>query len=119
MYKAIKDGKIIAISDTDSDFFCILKDNIKTDEEHKACDYKEYNGEYLLKSEIPSPSYEEQVEKRAYAYACMVDPITAHIARLRDMENTEDIVEKINSLITERDIKVQEIKELYPYPVEF
>ena len=30
MYKAIKDNKIIAISDTDSEFFCLIKDSVET-----------------------------------------------------------------------------------------
>lgn len=61
MYKAIKDNKIIAISDTDSEFFCLVKDTVETDETHTADDYEQYNGEYLLKSEIPAPSAEEQI----------------------------------------------------------
>lgn len=53
MYKAIKDNKIIAISDTDNEFSCLVKDSVETDETHTTADYSEYNGEYLLKSEIP------------------------------------------------------------------
>lgn len=55
MFKAIKDEKIIAISDTDDKFLCMVKDYVETDTEHVADDYAEYNGEYLLKSEIPEP----------------------------------------------------------------
>lgn len=61
MYKAIKDNKIIAISDTDSEFLCLVKDTVETDETHTTADYDQYNGEYLLKSEIPAPSAEEQI----------------------------------------------------------
>lgn len=32
------------------------------------------------------------------------------------MEQTEEIITKINQLIIERDAKVEEIKALYPYP---
>lgn len=115
MYKAIKDDKIIAISDTDSKFLCLVKDTVETDETHTTADYDQYNGEYLLKSEIPAPTHDEQSQKREQAYKAEVDPITAHISRLRDKEQTEDIIAEIETLIAERDAKVAEIKERYPY----
>lgn len=115
MYKAIKDNKIIAISDTDSDFFCLVKDSVETDETHTTADYEQYNSEYLLKSEIPAPTEEEQSKKREQAYKDEVDGITAHINRLRDEEQTEDIVNKIAELILKRNAKVEEIKQRYPY----
>ena len=122
MYKAIKDNKIIAISDTDNAFEFIVKDSVVEDTEHTIDDYVQYyydesNAFYLLKSEIPAPSHDEQSEKRAAAYQQEVDPITAHIQRLRDMEQTEEIQQEIAELIAERDTKVAEIKERYPYPV--
>lgn len=117
MYKAIKDDKIIAISDTDSEFVCLVKDSVETDETHTTDDYDQYEGEYLLKSEIPAPSKEEQSEKRALAYQQEVDPITSHISRLRDAEQTEEIAAEIAELIAERDAKVEEIRQRYPYPV--
>ena len=67
---------------------------------------------------IPEPTYEELKMYRASAYQIEVDPITSHIQRLRDKEQTEEIIEKINELIAERDAKVQEIVEKYPYPVD-
>lgn len=67
--------------------------------------------------EKPAPTKEEQSEKRAIAYRDEVDPITAHISRLRDTEQTEEVVAEIEALIAERDAKVAEIKERYPYPV--
>lgn len=114
MYKAIKDNKIIAISDTDNEFVCLVKDSVETDETHTTDDYDQYNGEYLLKSEIPAPTHDEQSEKRAQAYQAEVDPITSHIQRLRDVDPVPQ--EEIDELIAERDAKVQEIKERYPYP---
>ena len=53
MYKAIKDEKIIAISDTDNKFLCLEKDSVIEDTEHVADDYGQYQGEYLLKQDIP------------------------------------------------------------------
>lgn len=63
------------------------------------------------------PTKEEQRENRARAYQTEVDPITSHIQRLRDMEQTEEIIAEIEQLKLERDAKVEEIKARYPYPV--
>jgi len=52
---------------------------------------------------------------RAIAYGTAVDPITSHIQRLRDIDPVPQ--DEINELLAERDAKVQEIKERYPYPV--
>ena len=63
------------------------------------------------------PTKEEQEQNRALAYQQEVDPITSHIQRLRDMEQTEEIIAEIEQLIAERAAKVEEIKARYPYPV--
>lgn len=115
MFKAIKDNKIIAISDTDNKFPCLVKDSVETDETHTTADYDQYNGEYLLKSEIPAPTKEEQSKKREAAYIAETDPIQTHIDRLKDQEQTPEIVAKIEALRIERDEKIAAIKERYPY----
>jgi hypothetical protein len=118
MYKAIKDNKIIAISDTDSEFPCLVKDNVEIDETHTTDDYDQYNGEYLLKSEIPAPTKEEQSKKREAAYIAETDPIQTNIDRLKDVEQTPEIVAEIEALRIERDEKIAAIKERYPYPTD-
>ncbi len=50
MFKAIKDNKIIAISDTDSKFPCLVCDAIANEPEHSVADYMQVNGEYVLTS---------------------------------------------------------------------
>lgn len=65
--------------------------------------------------EPPTPTVEQLRKSRAAAYCVQIDPITSHIQRLRDMEQTPEIVEKINELIAERDEKVAEIKTKFPY----
>lgn len=114
MFKVIKDNKIIGVSEQEP----VLLDSydIEEDTEHTVDDYEQYQGEYLLKEDIPAPTMEEQKEKRAQAYLLEVDPITAHIQRERDEEDPDE--EKINELLQERTLKVQEIKDRYPYPVE-
>lgn len=114
MYKAIKDDKIIAISDTDSEFFCLVKDSVVEDTEHTVEDYGEYNGEYLLKSEIPAPTHDEQRQKRQQAYIKEADPLRydyeEDVARYgADSEQAQ----------TDKQLwlsKKDEIRERYPYP---
>ena len=64
------------------------------------------------------PTKEEQKERRAEAYQAEVDPITCHIQRLEDEEQTPEIEQEIAELRQERSEKVEEIKEMYPYPEE-
>lgn len=118
MYKALKDNKIIAISETDTEFLCLDKDKVMKDTLHSCEDYGQYDGEYLLLEDIPAPTHEEQSAKREEAYRLDVDPITCHINRLRDEEPTQETVERIAELIADRDMKVAEIKAMYPYPDE-
>lgn len=117
MYKALKEDKIIAISETDSEFKFLVKDGVEGDPNHTCEDYEQYNGEYLLKSEIPAPTEEEQRQKREQAYTQEVDPITCHISRLADEEQTPEIEQEIAELKQERSEKVEDIKQRFPYPV--
>ena len=76
-----------------------------------------YNGNWYLKGyapEKPIPTEEEIRQLRANAYALEVDCITAHIQRLRDETPLPE--DEISALIEERALKVEEIKQRYPYP---
>ena len=115
MYKAIKDNKIIAISDTNNKFDVVPNDEIIEDIEHTVDDYSEYNGEYLLKSEIPAPSNEYQSKQREMAYIAESDPITAHISYLQRKEQTPEIVAEIAQLEAEQEEIRNAIKERFPY----
>lgn len=138
MYKAIKDNKIIAIANkqvgymtvddvkqevelTPESYFPFLNyDEIVEDTEHTVDDYDLYyyeedRAEYLLKSEIPAPTKEEQSKKREAAYVAETDPIQTHIDRLKDGEQTPEIVAEIEALRIERDEKIKAIKTRYPY----
>lgn len=66
-----------------------------------------------VKPEPTPPTDEEIKQMRANAYAIEVDCITAHIQRLRDESPVPE--GEINELIAERDAKVKEIQERYPY----
>ena len=117
MYKALKENKIIAINEKEY-FPCLICDEVVEDTEHNLEDYAQYEGEFILKENIPAPTEEEQKENRAKAYKEEVDPITSHIQRLRDEEQTEEVIAEINELINERALKVEEIKKRYPYRVD-
>ena len=78
------------------------------------------DGEYVI-VDIPEPlppTKEEQQKAREEAYRVEVDPITCHIQRLGDEEQTPEVIAEIASLVEERKAKVEEIKQLFPYPVE-
>ena len=100
---------------------------IGTDEEYyksigmKKMDVEQaYTGQWYVKGyapEKPAPTEEEQRANREHAYTLEVDPITCHIQRLSDEEQTPEIIAEIERLKQERADKVQEIKERFPYPV--
>lgn len=76
MYKALKEGKIIAISDTDSEFKYLKKDGVEGDPNHTCEDYEQYNGEYILKEEVPVDYKNEQIrEQRQQRYEVESDPL--------------------------------------------
>ena len=74
-----------------------------------------YNGEKYVKGYAPAIDNEYQSEQREKAYESEIDPITAHISRLKDKEQTPEIIAEIEALQTERDEKIAAIKERYPY----
>lgn len=113
MYIYLKDNKIMAASEEYQDYSEFGWECEETDEE-----IVQVEGQLYKKSEEPEIVYtKEQIEQfRASEYQNFVDPITSHIQRLRDEEQTEEILTKIDQLIIEREQKVKEIKEKYPYP---
>lgn len=64
------------------------------------------------------PTKEEHQKAREEAYIAEVDPITCHINRLKDEEQTPEVIAEIASLVEERKAKVAEIKARYPYSEE-
>ena len=117
MFKAIKDDKIIAISSS-AEFPCLILDEVIEDTEHTVEDYEHYQGEFLLKSDIPAPTKEEVSETRKQLYTAQVDPLTAQISRLKDEPQTEELIAEIEALKVERSELVAKIKEENPYPEE-
>ena len=82
---------------------------------------QDYAGNWYLAGYAPAkpePTKEEQQKARQEAYAREVDPITCHIQRLGDEEQTPEVIAEIASLVEERKAKVEEIKQRYPYPAE-
>lgn len=75
-----------------------------------------YNGEKYVKGYVPAIDNEYQRQMREKAYISETDPIQTHIDRLKDQEQTPEIVAEIEALRIERDEKIAAIKERYPYP---
>lgn len=74
-----------------------------------------YNGDKYITGYAPAIDNEYQSQMREKAYIAEVDPITAHIQRLRD-DDPESA--EIAELIAERTEKRNAIKERYPYADE-
>ena len=112
MYKAIKENKIIAINDTGK-FPCLICDEIEEDIEHNIEDYAQYEGEFILKEDIPAPSEEEQREKRARAYKEEIDPLHSRKQRKIILEEwTED--DEREYILKVKELSDKIAKE-YPY----
>lgn len=81
-------------------------------------DQKWYQAGYVPEQPEPTPpTYEEVKERRESLYRSEVDPITAHIQRLRDQEQTESVILEIKELERERDNTFTNIQINNPYPV--
>lgn len=76
-----------------------------------------FNGAiYTSKEELLQAQTKSVEETRAGLYTAQVDPITAHINRLRDEELTPELAAEIAKLVEERKLLVEEIKANNPYP---
>lgn len=71
---------------------------------------------YTSEEELLQAQTKAVEETRAGLYAAQVDPITAHINRLRDEEMTPEVMAEIAELVEERKLLVEEIKANNPYP---
>lgn len=108
MYKAIKDNKIISISDTDNVFACLIKDSVIEDAEHVSDDYGQYNGEFLLKEDIPFDKEGRIAELKAQLDSTDYKIIKCSECSLAGEELPYDII----ALHTERQAIRNEINQL-------
>lgn len=78
------------------------------------------DGEYVIVAvSEPLPLTKEEISiLREQAYIQEVDKITCHINRLKDEEQTAEVIAEIAQLVEERKAKVAKIKARYPYPTE-
>lgn len=74
-----------------------------------------YNGEKYIAGYAPAIDNEYQRQMREKAYVAETDPIQTHIDRLKDKEQTPEIIAEIEALRIERDEKIAAIKERFPY----
>lgn len=84
MYKAIKDNKIIAISEDES-FSLMVFDEIKQDKKHHVEDYVSYNGEFVLKNQNPEPLQ----QKMRLIRDSYINDIEWRITRYRNQKELE------------------------------
>lgn len=77
-----------------------------------------YNGDKYVAGYAPAIDNEYQSKQREKAYEAETDPIQTHIDRLKDKEQTPEIIAEIEALRIERDEKIATIKERYPYAEE-
>lgn len=90
---------------------CVTLDKIEETDKT----YFLYKGEYVF--EVPfDQQVEEMRQARANAYASEVDTLMAEYNRKKTFNLFEEGEEE--SLLTEIEIKVEEIKARYPYPAE-
>ena len=94
-----------------------------TEEVYNNLDHFIWNGEEI----VENPNYEQEHYaalceecrvNREEAYTAEVDPLTSHIQRLKDEEQTPEVIAKIQELTAERALRVAQIQERYPYPEE-
>lgn len=80
-----------------------------------------FDGSWYVAGYAPQPpetTKEEISEQRRQLYISLVDPLTSQIQRLRDEEQTDEVVAEIEALKAQRAEIVAKIKEENPYPVE-
>lgn len=108
----IKDGSMQEITTLDP------VEKILTDEEIDDLN----NGTLIIVDnevvEKPEPTIEEISVLREQLYIKNADPITCHINRLKDEEQTAEILAEIETLKAERATIIAKIKEENPYPEE-
>jgi hypothetical protein len=117
MFLGYQNDKIAFIAETKEELEnmpCVTLDKIEEVEFAEM-----FNGViYTSKEELLQAQTKAVEETRAGLYAAQVDPITAHINRLRDEELTPEIAAEIAKLVEERKVLVEAIKASNPYPVE-
>lgn len=103
MFTAIKDSKIIAISDADSEFPCLVCDAIASDPEHTTSDYVEVGGEFVLKTDDKAVA--KQKESRVAElkqYLADTDYCILKIEEAIDEAEKQDLREKYADVIKAR-----------------
>lgn len=116
MFIAYQNDKIAFVAETREELEAIP--HVSFDKIEEVPFAEMFNGViYTSKEELLQAQTKAVEETRASLYAAQVDPITAHINRLRDEELTPEIAAEIAKLVEERKLLVEEIKANNPYPV--
>lgn len=113
MFKAIKDNKIIAISDTDSEFKFMVKDAVEVDEEHTTVDFTMVGSEYVLNDDEKAIELhkQERVEELKQ-FLADTDYISNKLIEALDEAELQDLKEKYKDTLKARRDARAEINNL-------
>ena len=76
MYKFIQDEKIKDIREENTFDMRFMEGEVVEDTEHTVEDYEQYDGEYVLKNEVPIEYKNEQIRQQRQArYVAEADPL--------------------------------------------
>lgn len=92
MYKVIKENKIIGVSENKPKLLDSYE--VVEDTDHTCEDYEQYNGEYLLKQDVPIEYQNEQIrQQREARYEVESDPLRLDYdeALAREQDNAEEL----------------------------
>lgn len=103
MYKAIKDNKIIAISDTDSEFKFMVKDSVEIDEEHTVADFVMVGSEFVLTTDDKAVAKQKEARvAELKQYLADTDYCILKIEEAIDEAEKQDLREKYADTIKAR-----------------
>ena len=110
MYKILKDEKIIGISEDVPVLFDEYE--VVEDTEHTVDDYEQYQGEYLLKSDIPVEYQNEQIRlQRQTRFTQESDPLKLNYDEAVARGDEEKIEQTKQAWLAKKD----QIREELPY----
>lgn len=114
MFVGYQNDKIVFVANTQEELEKLSYVTLdKIEETDKT--YFLHNGEYVC--EVPLDQQIEEVRQtRENLYTTQVDRLTAQIQRLRDEEQTEEVIAEIEALKVKRSAIVEKIKSENPYP---
>lgn len=118
MFKAIKNNKIVAISDVCEIFPCLVLDEVIEDKEHTSTDYVDIEGEYVLSTDKRALDYLKQKRiERIYQLLDEVDMKSIRAIRANEQDNIARYENEAQQLREELKRLQEEDKQFDPWHV--